>query len=486
MASALQPICACTINPVKNTSAAQTGRRVDPEEQAVKALRQLRLSRSWSQQEVAARMMAYGYDFHQTTIAKIEAAQRPLRVRELADFAALYGVEVQELVYGPTRALPEVDLEIEDVTAQLGQAQAIAARATQEVQAIQAAARDAETAQQAALAAVAVLNGRLDALMANRDKLRRWNPSSSTSLEEAGNEDGLNAPGPEAAAIASTAEDNPYVLRLLLGSNFRRLREAKRITAEQASEIFHWPISKITRFELGRTGVKKRDITDLLALYGVTDDQERDQWLNLAQRANSPNWWQVYSDILPNWFEPYIGLEAAATEIKVFEARQIPDLLQTDDYSHVLISQNYKRYTSKEIDRRVQLRAARTERVLERPNAPYLQVILDETVLRRQVGDETVMRDELRHLTEIAMRPNVDIRVLPLTAATHSADGSFRILQFGETDLPEVVYIEQLTSALYLDRSQEVDAYMKVMNQLTGSVLSKTESVSFLLRLLVA
>jgi hypothetical protein len=170
----------------------------------------------------------------------------------------------------------------------------------------------------------------------------------------------------------------------------------------------------------------------------------------------------------------------------VFEARHIPDLLQTDSYSHVLTSQNYKSYTAKEIDRRVQLRAARAERLLERSNAPYLQVILDETVLRRQVGDKTVMRDELGYLTEVARRPNVDIRVLPLTAATHSADGSFRILQFGETDLPEGVYIEQLTSALYLDKSREVDAYMKVMNQLTDSALSKTESVSFLLGLLAA
>jgi transcriptional regulator with XRE-family HTH domain len=429
-------------------------------------------------------MTAYGYDFHQTTIAKIEAAQRPLRVRELADFAALYGVEVQELVYGPARALPEVDLEIGDVSAQLGQAQAAAARAAQEVQAIQAAARNAETEQQAALAAVAVLTGRLDALMANRDKLRHWNPSSSTSLEEASNEDGLDVPGPEAAAIASTAADSPYVLRILLGLNFRRLREAKGITAEQASEVFHWPISKITRFELGHTGVKKRDITDLLALYGVTDIRERDRWLDFTQRASSPDWWQAYSDILPSWFESYVGLEAAATKIRVFEARQIPDLLQTDNYSHVLTSQKYKSYTAKEIDRSVQLRAARAERLLGRSNAPHLQVILDETVLRSQVGDKAVMRDELRHLAEIARRPNMEIRVLPLTAATHSAEGSFRILQFGETDLPEMVYIEQLTSALYLDKSREVSAYTKVMDQLTESALSKTESVSFFLRLL--
>jgi transcriptional regulator with XRE-family HTH domain len=431
-------------------------------------------------------MTAYGYDFHQTTIAKIEAAQRPLRVRELADFAALYGVEMQKLVYGPARALPEVDLEIEDVAAQLGQAQAVATRAAQEVQAIQAAAHDAETAQQAALAAVAILNGRLDALMANRGKLRRWNPSSSTSLEEADNGDGLNVPGPEAAAITSTTDYSPYVLRILLGSNFRRLREAKGITAEQASEVFHWPLSKINRFELGHIGVKKRDITRLLALYGVTDGQERDKWIKLAWRANSPNWWQMYSDILPSWFESYIGLEAAATEIRVFEARQIPDFLQTDGYSHVLTSQNYKWYTAKEIDRRVQLRAARAERLLDRSNSPYLQVILDEAVLRRQVGDETVMRDELTHLMKMAMHPNMDIRVLTLTAATHSAGGSFRILQFGEMDLPEVVYIEQLTSALYLDKSREVDAYMKVINQLTDSALSKTESVSFLLKLLAA
>ena len=175
---------------MKNKASGAIHGRPDPEEQAGKALRELRLARNWSQQETAARMRAYGYDFHQTTIAKIEAAQRPLRVRELSDFAALYGVEVQELVYPAARTLPEVEQEIVDVTARLDEAQTAAAMAAQDVEATRAAARDAERAHQAAQANLAVLSGRLDALAADREKLARFNPAGDSGYEKAGIREG--------------------------------------------------------------------------------------------------------------------------------------------------------------------------------------------------------------------------------------------------------------------------------------------------------
>ena len=472
---------------MKNTASAADGQRTDPEEQAGKALRRLRLARNWSQQEVAVQMTAYGYDFHQTTIAKIEAAQRPLRVRELADFAALFGVEVQELMYAPTRALPEVDQEIEDIAAQLGQAQAVAAVAAQNVEATRAAARDAETANQAALVNLEILTGRLDALVSDREKLRRWNPGSSdSSYEIADNDDRQDALRPEPVSVASTAEGSPSVLRILLGSHLRRLRESNGIVAEQAAQVLRCSPSRIFRFESGRIRIKERDLVDLLAFYGVTDTEERSKWLNLAQKANTPSWWQSYSDIVPSWFETYIGLEAAASEIKMFEARKIPDLLQTDDYSHVMNSTIYESSAASEIDRRVQLGAERRERWLERPDVPRLQVVLDEAVLRRQVGGEAVMRDQLRYLAKVAGRPNIEIQVLPLTADTLATDASFRILHFREADLRGIVYLEQLASALYLDNSQEVDTYIRTMHQLTSGALPTGESVLFLHRMLAA
>jgi len=469
---------------VKNTTSVAAGRKADPEEQAGKALRQLRLARNWSQQEVAARMTAYGYDFHQTTIAKIEAAQRPLRVRELADFAALYGVGVQELVYVPSRTLQEVEREIEDAEARLRLAHAAAAMAAQDAENARAAARDAENANQAALTNLAVLNGRLDALTADRENLRRLNSSSDSGFEGAGDGATPDVLRSEDISIGAAAEGSPIVLRILLGSHLRQLRESKEITAQQAARALHWALSSISRLELGQISVKEHDLAGLLTFYDVTDAQERLKWLNLAQNSNALGWWQgYYSDILPGLFEPYIGLEATAAEIRIFEAGKIPDLLQTDDYSLAVNSEMYKYYPAKDITARVQLGVTRRERLLKRSNAPYLQVVLDEVVLRRQVGSATVMRDQLKYLAKTAERPNTEIRVLPLTAGTLPAGASFRILHFGEAERHSIVYLEQLTSALYLDKSGEVDTYMDAMRELTSRALPAEETVSFLHRI---
>jgi transcriptional regulator with XRE-family HTH domain len=471
---------------VKNNASAAGDRRADPEEQAGKALRKLRLARNWSQQEVATRMTAYGYDFHQTTIAKIEAAQRPLRLRELADFAALYGVEVQELVHAPTRALPEVDQEIEDIAAQLGQAQAAAVMSAQNVEATHAAARDAETAHQAALANLAVLTRRLDALVTDREKLRRWNPSGDSTHEKPDDGDRRDALRPEAVSVAATAQSSPSVLRIHLGSHLRRLRQSKGIAAEQAAQLIRCPPSKIFRLESGRVRIRERDLVDLLIIYGVTDAEERSEWLDLAKRANAPSWWESYSDILPNWFEPYIGLETAATAIRIFEARQIPDLLQTDNYSYIVDAKMYESHAARHISQRIQLRAVRRERLLERSDAPHLQVVLDEAVLRRPVGGEAVMREQVRYLAKVAGLPNIEIQVLPLTASTLATIASFRILHFSEAEMRDIVYLEQHSSALYLDKRPEVDTYLRAMHQLTSGALPTGESVSFLHRMVAA
>jgi transcriptional regulator with XRE-family HTH domain len=459
-------------------------RRADPEEQAGKALRQLRQARNWSQQEVAARMRAYGYDFQQTTIAKIEAAQRPLRVRELADFAALYGVGVQELVYAPTLTLPELDQEIEDVAAQLREARAASAATAQDVEAARAAARDAETANQAALANLAVLTGRLDALTADREKLRRWNAGSGSGLEKADQEDAAGALRPGSESVAPAAEGSAAILRVLLGSHLRRLRESNEFTAERAARALGWTSSRMAKLELGQIGMADRELTDLATLYGVTDTRERLKLLQLGRKSNAPDWWASYSDILPSWFELYMGLEAAAAEIKIFEAGKIPDLLQTDKYSHVMNSQMHKHSQAEDVSRRVQLRAARRERLLERANVPRLHVVLDEGMLWRRVGGAALMRDQLRYLIKVARRPNSEIQVLPLTTATAPAPESFRILHFSEPGLRDVVYLERLRGAHYLDNDKEVYSYMDAMRQLTSSALSTEESVLFLQKIL--
>src|SRR5262249_8689830 len=162
----------------------------------------------------------------------------------------------------------------------------------------------------------------------------------------------------------------------------------------------------------------------LLNLYGAKDPGEYQPLLELARQANTPGWWHDYSDILPNWFEEYIGLEMAATEIWVYEVQSVPELLQTDDYSNAVASRDYGDFPAREIERRVRLRTTRRAKFLDRSNPPALRVLLDEAVLRRQIGGATVMRNQLKHLAEIAERPNMTVQVLPLETSNDSAEGS--------------------------------------------------------------
>jgi len=258
----------------------------------------------------------------------------------------------------------------------------------------------------------------------------------------------------------------PTVLRLLLGAQLRRLREAKRISLEEAGHIIRASHSKMSRLELGRVGFKDRDIADLLTFYGVTDAGERESLRALARRANEQGWWHDYSDILPSWFEAYIGLEEAATRIRSYEIQFVPGLLQTEEYARAVTLLGHHSAPASEIERRVRLRMAR-QSLLAEPRPVHLWAVLDEAVLRRPAGRPGVMRRQLQHLLQAADRPNVTIQVIPFQAGAHAAaGGAFSILRFAEADLPDVVYLEQLTSALYLDKRETVDHYMAVMERL--------------------
>ena len=266
-------------------------------------------------------------------------------------------------------------------------------------------------------------------------------------------------------SIFGTRSGGPTVQRLVLGNQLHRLREARGITAEQAADGLRGSHSKISRMEHGRVGFKERDVGDLLTLYGVTDSEERAALLNLAREANTPGWWHAYSDVLPTWLEPYVGLEAAASVIRTYQIQFVPGLLQTEGYARALIRQG-SAASEEEIARRSELRASRQE-ILRRPDAPQLWVVVDEGALRRPVGSREIVREQLTYLAEMADHPAVTLQILTFSAGAHSAmGGPFSILRFAEPDLQDVVYIEQLTSALYLDKPAEVDSYLEVMEQL--------------------
>lgn len=258
----------------------------------------------------------------------------------------------------------------------------------------------------------------------------------------------------------------PTALRMLLGAQLRRLRESKGITREDAGYEIRGSDSKISRMELGRVGFKERDVSDLLTLYGVTDAKERETLLDLARQANNPGWWHRFNDILPSWFQPYLGLEAAAALIRTYEVQFVPGLLQTADYARAVILLGHERSADEEIERRVAVRIER-QRVLEHPDPPRLWALVDEAALRRPIGGAAVMRAQIASLIEVTRRPNITLQVVPFRAGGHAAaGGAFTLLRFADEDLPDVVYLEQLTGAIYLDKRDDVDAYAEVLERL--------------------
>ncbi|MBO0855166.1 MAG: helix-turn-helix domain-containing protein [Nocardia sp.] len=260
------------------------------------------------------------------------------------------------------------------------------------------------------------------------------------------------------------AERGPTALRIAVGGQLRKLREAAGITREAAGDHIRGSHAKISRLELGRTGFKERDVKDLLVLYGVTDAEEVEIFLDLVSKANQPGWWHRYSDLLPSWFETYLGLEHAAKSIRTFEGQLVPGLLQTEEYTRSVVALGHE---NAEAARRVELRRKRQE-ILDREGAPTLWAVIDEAVLHRPIGGHQVLRAQLDHMVELSSRPNVTIQVLPYAAGGHAAAGSsFTMLRFAETELPDIVYLEQLTSALYLDRQNDLELYRQVMDRLS-------------------
>lgn len=270
--------------------------------------------------------------------------------------------------------------------------------------------------------------------------------------------------------MAGRTEAGPTALRIMLGAHLRRLRERAGVTRPEAGWAIRSSESKISRIELGRVGFKVRDVEDLLTLYSVTDAEERERLVQLARDANSRGWWHRYHDVTPDWFDAYLGLEAAADLIRTYEVQFVPGLLQTPEYTRAVgaLTSGAERSTE-ELDRVVALRRSR-QAVLEREHPLRLWAVIEESALRRPIGGPHVLRDQLTALIEAVHRPNVTVQIVPLSAAGHAATaGAFSVLRFPQADLPDVVYLEHLTSALYLDKRDDLDAYTQVLDSLTVS-----------------
>ena len=266
------------------------------------------------------------------------------------------------------------------------------------------------------------------------------------------------------SSLFSPRSAGPTVQRLVLGGHLRRLREEAGLTTERAAVSIRGSHSKISRMEHGRVGFKERDIADLLTLYGIGQGDEREALLKLARDASTPGWWQAYTDILPHWVEPYFGLEAAAASIREYELQFVPGLLQIEGYARAVIRLG-NLPSEEEVVRRARARMSRQE-ILASETPPKLWAVMDEGALRRVIGGPIVMRAQLEHLIEMCDHPAVTLQILPFAAGAHRAmGGPFTILRYTEPDLRDVVFIEQLTSALYLDKQTEVEAYLQVIEE---------------------
>jgi hypothetical protein len=263
--------------------------------------------------------------------------------------------------------------------------------------------------------------------------------------------------------VTEVQPGGPTVRRMMVGSHLRRLRNHKGISREQAGEAIRASEWKIHRLENGQVGFKERDVVDLLALYGVTDPHEIAALVAVARESNAPSWWLQYSDVLPQWFRTYLDLESAAALIRTYEGQFVPGLLQTEAYIRAVVRGAHLDDSPEELDQRVTLRTTR-QTVLTRADPPRLWAVVDEAALRRPVGGRKVARAQLKHLIEAAELSNVILQVLPLAAGAHPAMvGAFSILRFPGQDLPDLVYLEHLTSAQYLSKRDDVDQYLHVM-----------------------
>lgn len=280
---------------------------------------------------------------------------------------------------------------------------------------------------------------------------------------------------------------SPTVLKLRLGAEMRRFRQAAGLTCLQVADRLkdvaagtNWSETKVSRIETAKISVHPGDIDELLKFYGIVGEQH-ETLITIARKARQRGWWHVYGDVLPEWFTIFIDIETEASMIRTYQSDLVPGLLQTEAYAHAIIASTADPVSPSEIDRRVTARIARQEVLTQDPPLRY-SVVLDESALRRTVGGKGVLRQQLEHLSKVAQLPNVTIRVLPFAAGEFAGAGfgAFVILEFGDLALPQVVYVDHLTGALYLDKEREVRAYSSAFEQLSTVALSRQDSADLI------
>ncbi|MFI2368419.1 helix-turn-helix domain-containing protein [Streptomyces sp. NPDC018833] len=271
---------------------------------------------------------------------------------------------------------------------------------------------------------------------------------------------------------------NPTVRRRRLGQELRRLRELKGMTAEEVAERLLVSQSKISRLENGRRSISQRDVRDLCGVYEVEDHRIVDSLMQMAKDSRQQGWWHAFGDIP---YSVYIGLETDAASLRVYEPQVVPGLLQTRQYAEALIAGALPESGITDIDKRVSVRVRRQERIKDAEHPLRLWAVIDEAALRRRVGDRQLMREQLEHLVELSHQPHVTVQVLPFDMGAHPGiNGQYAILEFPDASDSSVVYIEGVTSDLYLEKANDVQKYSVMYEHLRAQALNVEQTRQFI------
>ncbi|GAA3964725.1 helix-turn-helix transcriptional regulator [Streptomyces marokkonensis] len=278
------------------------------------------------------------------------------------------------------------------------------------------------------------------------------------------------------------AEPAPTLLKMLVGVQLAGFREDAGLSQEQAARDLGFSAAKLSRIESGkgRRPPTETDVRALLKRYG-TDAYEVSVLVKLLRRAGEPGWWQRYDKrLMPEWFDRLVGLQEAAATIRTFEIQYVPGLLQTAAYARAVVERGLPNASAGEVQRRVELRGRRTQ-LLRRQDAPQLWAIVDESVLLRVLGSREIMREQLAHLVETAGQPHVTLQIVPLDVTNASAPAiPVTYLRFGGNDLPDVVYLEHIRSANFLEDLDETEEYRVALDRLADEALTPRESLDLL------
>jgi transcriptional regulator with XRE-family HTH domain len=293
------------------------------------------------------------------------------------------------------------------------------------------------------------------------------------------------APSPRVSRLQpylDRPEPAPTLLKMLVGVQLAGFREDAGLAQDQAARALGFSAAKLSRIESGkgRRPPAENDVQALLKLYG-TDAYEASVLVQLLRRAGEPGWWQRYDKrLMPEWFDRLVGLQEAAVGIRTFEIQYVPGLLQTPDYTRAVVERGLPTAVESEVRRRVELRTRRAQ-LLDRADAPQLWAVLDESVLLRVLGSREVMRDQLAHLITMAGQPHVTVQIVPLDVTNASAPAiPITYLRFGGLDLPDVVYLEHIRSANFLEDRDETEEYRLALDRLADDALEPRDSLRLL------